>query len=946
MVFIPLLNNIALLIALSAVHSLLLRWLSKTSLRYMLLSGLLFGGVAMIGMVNAVPVAEGVFFDGRSIVLSVAGAFGGPVPVLIASALSGGYRLYLGGAGVTMGMLSIVNAALMGIALFYLRKRYTWASTNAAFLVMGFLIHLVMLAFSVTLPGPVTLQVLPEIVLPILTLYPLGTLLLCILFKEQEDHVVLIDRLSDSEERFRQVFQNSAAVHMLIDPADGRIVDANLAALDFYGYSVEQLRQMNIREINSLSAEAQKREMAAAESGQKKVFQLQHRLSSGEIRFVEVHAGPVGYGKEKLLFTIVYDVTEQRLNQEELARERILLRTVIDNIPDTVYVKDLNLRKTLANKAELEILGMKEEEVIGKSDRDLYPLEDADAFEADDLRVIEKGETILNREEKIVSPDGRVNWILTSKTPLQTDAGEIVGLVGIGRNVNERVEALNQLTRAKEEAEAANRAKSEFLANMSHEIRTPMNAILGFTEALYHRLKDADSKKMLRSVSSSGNLLLGLLNDILDLSKIESGMLKISPRPMNILTQLEDIRLLYEEKAAVKGVVVNLETPDDFPEKLILDEIRVKQVIFNLVGNAVKFTHRGKITIGVSFTHSDDQSGEFRLWVKDTGIGIPPDQVDLIFKPFYQQSGQSDRKYGGTGLGLAISLRLVERMQGRLEVKSEPGRGSTFTMVLPSVPVSMAAESRRPQPGKSMKTVFSNSTVLIVDDAPANLEVLEINLETFGLKALKAESGQEALEILKTQNADLVLIDVLMPVMDGLQLAKAIRSNPAYKGLPLVAFTALVHDPGKIENSGLFDDYLYKPVSRKDLHAVLKKFLDHDHEVVVETHSKAAETTFSVDDIDGMTLSNETYNRLPELVERLHADMLPRWESVKDQWVLFKIEAFASDLKALGVAFALPPLSAYGEKMQEEADSLDLEALKESMKQFPAIVEKIASLKK
>ena len=944
MVFTPLLNNVALLIALSAVHALLLRWLSRTSLRYRILSGLLFGGVAMVGMVNAVPVTEGVFFDGRSVILSIAGAFGGPAPAIIAGVLAGAYRLSLGGAGVTMGVLTVLNSAMLGIVLYYLRQRHAWASSRMAFLVLGFTVHMAMLFFSVTLPGPVTLEVLPEILLPVMTIYPLGTLLLAVLFREQEKHSFLTDKLFDSEERFRQVFENSAAVHMLLDPADGRIVDANLAAQEFYGWSIEQLRGMNIREINSLTPEEQKKEMEAADSGHKKVFHLQHRLASGDIRLVEVHAGPIGYGKNQLLFTIVHDVTEQRLHQEQLKRERLLLRTVIDNIPDTVYVKDSNLRKTLANRAELEILGKSEEEVIGKTDRDLYPLKEAEGFEADDLRVVRQGETILNREEKIVSPDGTISWLLTSKTPLMTDDGKIIGLVGIGRNINERVDALKQLTEAKEQAEAANRAKSEFLANMSHEIRTPMNAILGFSEALYHRMQEPENKKMLQSVLSSGNLLLGLLNDILDLSKIESGMLKISPQPMDLIRHLEDIRMLYQEKADSRGLELILETPQDFPEKLILDEVRIKQVIFNLVGNAVKFTHKGAVRIGVSFSASDDQSGELRLWVKDSGIGIPPDQLDLIFKPFYQQSGQSDRKYGGTGLGLAISLRLVERMNGRLEVESKPGGGSTFTMVLPSVPVSLAWTTRKPQTGQSVRTMFRDATVLIVDDAPANLEMLEINMESFGLKSLKAESGKQALEILKEHKPDIALIDILMPEMDGFQLAGAIRKDPLHRDMPLVAFTALVNEPKKIEHSGLFDAALYKPVRRASLLAVLEQHLDHSHVDVALSHPAEPDNKFQPEAIPEMNLGDSARKRLPELVRRLESDLLPRWESIKDQWVLFKIEILAGDLKALGEEFGVPLLAAYGEKMGREADNLDLETLRDHMQYFPAIVEKLRSL--
>lgn len=943
MIFTPLLNNITLLVALSVVHSFLIRWFKHNSFRFRILSGFLYGAVAIVGMLNAVPLAEGVFFDGRSVVLSVAGVFGGPVPAAIAAGVAGAYRIYSGGDGVVMGVLVILTSGLFGTGLYFFRRQYQWASKGRSFLALGFLVHVAMLTYSVALPGPLTFEVARIIFLPVMTIYPLSTLLLCLLFRGAESQESLISQLSASEERFRQVFENSAAVHMLIDPDTGKIVDVNRRAVSFYGWPQERLTGMNVREINAMDRKTHEEEMQAVLRGEKTVFNLHHQIASGEVRDVEVHAGPVAVGDKKLLFTIVHDITDSKRNQEELARERILMRTVIDNIPDAVYVKDPQLRKVLANKAELEILGRTEEEVIGKTDRELYPPEEAEQFEEDDLKVLRRGETILNREERIVSPNGEVHWLLTSKTPLRNEQGEVVGLVGIGRNINERIQALEELERVKEEAVAANRAKSEFLANMSHEIRTPMNAILGFSEALYHRLTSPENKKMLSSVVSSGNLLLGLLNDILDLSKIEAGMLEITPHPVNLRRHLEDIRLLFEQKAGAKGLTLKLQSHENFPETLLLDEIRIKQVVFNLVGNAVKFTHKGSIEIGVDFAGKEDNKGALRIWVKDTGIGIPPDQQEQIFKPFYQQSGQSDRQYGGTGLGLPISQRLIEKMNGEILLESEVGKGSTFTVVLPGVEV-----TRKPAPALAHSDNkgairFGEATILIVDDAPANIEMLEVNMELLGLKTLTAESGEKALELLKDHRPDLALIDILMPGMDGFGLAKAIRRQPEHKAMPLVAFTALMNETGKIEHSGLFDSHLYKPVSRKSLLDVLSKFLKHRIEIqdpgpatTREEATRAAE--------GAIPLPKEKMEKLPELLEKLRSDFLPRWESVKDQWVLFKIEAFAEELADLAGDHGVARLAAYAGKLKHQADNLDLEALRDTMGGFPALVGEIEAL--
>jgi two-component system, sensor histidine kinase and response regulator len=440
---------------------------------------------------------------------------------------------------------------------------------------------------------------------------------------------------------------------------------------------------MYIHDINTAANYTIKESIELVLSRQIHSYLFQHRLASGEVRDVEVHASPVHTGAKQVIFTTVNDITDKTRSQNELHRERILMRTLIDNLPDAVYVKDINLRITLVNQAKLKLYNKSEKEVIGKTDRDFYPEYKAIQFENDDLQVIRSGEAIINREEMVIKPDGTTAWLLTTKAPLRDHTGNVIGLIGIGRDITERVESQKELAKAKEAAEKANKAKSEFLTNMSHEIRTPMNAILGFAEVLYHKLEKPEHRKMLRSVSSSGNLLMSLINDILDLSKIEAGHLEINPGPVNIPALMDEFKTLFKEKAEVKGIEFSIVKQDDFPIILIIDEVRIKQVLFNLIGNAVKFTHSGSITTSIHLKQQDGNQGILTIAVEDTGIGIPEDQYEIIFEPFYQQSGQSNRQYGGTGLGLPISQRLVESMGGSITVSSTPGQGSIFTVTIP-----------------------------------------------------------------------------------------------------------------------------------------------------------------------------------------------------------------------------------------------------------------------
>ncbi len=813
--FIPLVHNITLLISLALIYSFLLQWTASHQLYFKFLTGIAFGAVSIVGMMNALHLAEGVLFDGRSIVISVAGLFGGPIAAGIAMIIAAGYRIMMGGTGLTMGLLSIGTSAMLGSAHYYLRKKYRWAATSLAYLGLGVIVHIFVLGYLLFLPGPVSMEILPRVILPILLIYPMGNLLLGVLFDNQEHQLKLVGELQSSEERFKQIFEGSTSPHMLINPSDGRIVDTNHAAEIFYGYDRAQLQTMYIQQINISPEHTIKDSIESVLTRQQHFYTFQHRLASGAIKNVEVHASMIRIDTNQLIFTTIHDITEKTKSHNELAQ-------------------------------------------------------------------------------------------------------------------------------AKETAEKANRAKSEFLANMSHEIRTPMNAILGFTEVLYHKLENPEHQKMLRSIASSGNLLLSLINDILDLSKVEADHLEINPSPVNMKDMLEECKTQFQEKAKKKGMTLTINKPVGFPEYLILDEVRIKQVLFNLVGNAIKFTHSGYISIDVDLARQSGNQGTLTITVEDSGIGIPDDQLKNIFDPFYQQSGQSNRKYGGTGLGLPISQRLAEKMGGTITVSSTPGKGSVFTVCLPGVSISEEQPLvRKPSPKKT-GIRFQKATVMVVDDAPSNLEIMEIQLRSCGLDTMTAAGGEQALEILSHHVPDLILIDILMPEMDGTTLAQSIKQSDQLKHIPLIAFTALVYDTEKLSNTGLFEGVLYKPVNKQALTETLSQFLPPDHEETAFPSQDDKKATNALEAIVAAT--PQAIPHLPALITVLQQSFMPQWATIKDQWVLFKIEDFARQLQRTAVEFRFEYLKAYADHMLSQIDNLDLEGLKDSMQAFPAIIDKIEQL--
>lgn len=503
-------------------------------------------------------------------------------------------------------------------------------------------------------------------------------------------------------------------------------------------------------------------------------------------------------------------------------------------------------------------------------------------------------------------------------------------------NVKKRAELENNLILERRKSDMANNAKSEFLANMSHEIRTPMNAILGFSEALYYKLDSLQHQKMIKSILNSGNLLMSLLNDILDLSKIEAGKLDVVFLPLDVTALLQEINLLFQDKAQKKGIGLNIEFSPDFPESIVLDEIRLKQVLFNLVGNAIKFTHEGTVTIKASFSYSSGNEGDFEIVVEDTGIGIHESQYEIIFEAFRQQSGQSNRMYGGTGLGLTISKRLVEKMKGKISVSSIVNQGSVFKIHFSHVEV-------KNKLGKNgvwdeiPDIAFADSTVLVVDDFSSNIEMIESLLSSSNIKVLAADNGEMALDILKYTSPDLILLDMRMPGIDGYETAQRIKADPGKKHIPLIAYTASVFSSEKLEKSKNFEGFLYKPVNRNALFKLLLRFL----KPVTEP---ARKKNYKHEILLSDTISPALLSKMPEILKILNDKFEPMWKAIKDSLVLFKIEAFADELRELADYYDFGYLSLYAIRMRDESEMIDLESLGNTLEEFPMIINEIKQL--
>ncbi len=514
------------------------------------------------------------------------------------------------------------------------------------------------------------------------------------------------------------------------------------------------------------------------------------------------------------------------------------------------------------------------------------------------------------------------------------------------------INMMEDMTQAQHAAEVANRAKSEFLANMSHEIRTPMNAILGFSELLSDDIQTDKHKKYLETITFSGQTLLSLINDILDLSKVEAGKMELNAETVYPSVLLNDIRQIFSKKAQDKDLKFYLEVDDALTGGIVIDEIRLRQILFNLVGNSVKFTDRGYVKLKAKKFDNPRSPGTVDLVISvlDTGIGIPADQIKSIFEPFKQQDGQNLSQYGGSGLGLTITRRLVEMMNGQIVVKSRKGKGSLFRVILRQVQTSAEAMTAEPnEPIMSTEGIqFSPATLLIVDDIASNRSLLKGYLDSIGLDILEAGNGREAVEMADTHQPGLILMDMKLPQMNGYQATGLIKKNPKLKDCPVVALTAsaMKSHLDKARAAGC-DGVLTKPISKRILIDELARFLPLANAPLVEeaaTGQADNRNPLPLAAFSFESLSTEAKSAWPEIVACMEKDLAVKWSKVHKTFFFKEIEDFAKEINQLGKKFQITQLKAWAGALLQQSQNFDMEKLPKTLDYFPKMLQDMQKL--
>lgn len=624
------------------------------------------------------------------------------------------------------------------------------------------------------------------------------------------------DALNEANEKLQALIQASPLAIVTYDP-EGKVLSWNAAAERIFGWKAEEVLDSNIPII----PEDKKHEFRALLEIvlQGKMFtgvELQRLRKDGNLIDVSLSSAPIKDAKGRIrgILSVMDDITKRKAAERSLRENLQFLQKLIDTIPNPIFYKDKYGGFEGCNLAFERLVNLSKEEILGKTVYDIFPKEQADRCSSSDAALLREPGIKIQETTIHLKDDRRINAISNKATYADAD-GKLEGIVEVIIDITERKRAEEELRKAKETAEVAARVKSEFLANMSHEIRTPLNAVIGMTGILLDANLTLEQNDCIETIRSSGDTLLAVINDILDFSKIESGKMELERQPFNLRDCIEESLDLNAANAAEKGLNLAYIIDESVPQRVFGDITRLRQILVNLINNAVKFTDAGEVVVEVN---RDAEMIHFSI--QDTGIGISPDQANRLFRSFSQVDTSTTRKYGGTGLGLAISKRLVELMGGRIWAESETGRGSTFHFTV--VAEAALAEPRQHQLHDQPK--LAGKRLLIADGNDTNIRIMEHLARSWSMQPFTAITAMDAVELARSEDLDLAILGTGVYGTDLIELAREIREHK--ESLPVILLISFGQK--KLDGCDHFAGFLTKPIKPLQLYDALRGIFDKE----------------------------------------------------------------------------------------------------------------------
>jgi len=727
-----------------------------------------------------------------------------------------------------------------------------------------------------------------------------------------------------------------------ITDTEGQIIKANALFCETVGYTEQELIGKSHRIISSQShsQEFWQDFWNTIKSGKSWKGEVKNRTKDGRVIWMETVINPImgDGGNIRHFLAIRIDITNRKLAEQLAENLNSKLRAILNtDFPVGIISTDIQGQIVFFSKGAETLLGYAKEELIGKT-----PVTFHDSNEViDRCSELSKqfNRTISGFEAFITIPnrDGYESrkWTYIRKngtripvqlvvSPIKEANDQISGYVGIATDINDRIDAEKAMQFAKEKAEEANHAKSQFLANMSHEIRTPLNSILGFSELLLESAENPKQKSQLGIIYSNGKTLLALINDLLNIAKIEAGKLELEPEVTDIFNTANEVAKMFYTEINKRNVHLTVEKSKNFPELVLIDEIRLRQVLINIVGNAVKFTHDGFILLTLESTPLNDKRDfeDVVIRIQDSGLGIDQSQHQKIFEAFYQVQDTTTSQYGGTGLGLTISNKIIRLMGGNIQVTSELGKGSTFIISIPGLQKielkKIKAENQAVSEKISSSESKSDFSILIVDDVQSNIDLLISYLENYPYRIFIAHGGEEAVALAKQYQPDLILMDLKMPVVDGWQAARRIRGMEGLKRTLIVACTANVTNLADEEK--IFNGIIFKPVRKNPFLEELKKY------------EALAGSSVITDEKSNTVKAEEVIDSA--VLENLRSQFGSRIKSACNNFEVNELEKLISELEAYSIEYQDKHLSELVNSAKDNFSRFDLDGISDALRKL------------
>jgi PAS domain S-box-containing protein len=756
------------------------------------------------------------------------------------------------------------------------------------------------------------------------------------------------EKLQASEEKYRVLMESLDNEVAVMDP-NGRILYINKIAADRLYQTPEKLFGKTIHDFFPKAIADRLITTLQSSIGGNKTIHVEDILNvNGKDIWYRSTVQPIHDQKGNAIQALVnsVDITKLKMVQQELItlnsslEEKVKERSaqVLDlynNAPVGYHSLDDRGYFTSVNQTELDWLGYTREELIGKNVTVILGPGSIEIFNSS-FQVLKSTGKIENAKFYVKCKNNTTFPAEVNATAIYDNEGNFTGTRSTLQNITQRKKTEDALAKALIEAENANRSKSDFLANMSHEIRTPMNAILGYSELLGSLVKEGSAREYLESIKWSGKTLLTLINDILDLSKIEAGKLELEFSYIETAPFFAEFDKIFAFKTQEKGLRFLIEISEETPPFLYIDETRLRQVVLNLVGNAVKFTNSGHITLRVNSGNRktvinsakmNEEVSDIIVSVEDTGIGIREESLNDIFGPFVQVRNRMAK--GGTGLGLAISRRLAGLMNGSITVRSTEGKGSTFTVTLAGVPFLNSYKFSSGEATIDPETIiFEKAMVMVVDDIEENRKYFRDALKATALQIIEAADGDSAIEIMKNKKPDLIISDIMMPGMDGFELLKSIKTDNDLKSIPVIAYSASAMKEQKDRiNESEFADLLIKPVRISDLYAVLLNHLPN-HRMERSPENGKTEEKYSRNETDDLT----------GLLASLEGSYLETIKTFKIRQPIGEVKKLGESLAELGTIHNCRIISDYGEKLTKTAENFDIDGMLKLIGRYQDII--------